>query len=190
MRSIPARQAVRIPKERRAAMSLLERIFSRSAPDDGVTQLYAAIVDRARRPHWYIEGAVPDTVDGRFDMVAAVLSAVLLRLEDDPRAAGPSARLTERFVSDMDGQLREIGIGDIVVGKHIGKMMSALGGRLGAYREGLAGNGMDAAITRNIYRGEAPHADALAHVRRELTALADRLAGTPTSAILGGTLPE
>jgi len=171
-------------------MSLLDRFFARSAHDGGVTQLYAAIVDRARRPHWYVEGAVPDTVDGRFDMIAAILSTVLLRLEGDPQAAEPSARLTERFVTDMDGQLREIGIGDIVVGKHIGKMMSALGGRLGAYREGLAGNGMDAAIIRNIYRGEAPEASALAHIRGELTALADRLAGMPTPAILGGALPE
>lgn len=171
-------------------MSLLDRFFARGAHDDGVTQLYAAIVDRARRPHWYVEGGVPDTLDGRFDMVAAILSVVLLRLESDPAATEPSARLTERFVTDMDGQLRELGIGDIVVGKHIGKMMSALGGRLGAYREGLSGNGMDTAITRNIYRGEAPEAGALAHVRAELTALADRLAGTPTSAILGGALPE
>lgn len=171
-------------------MSLFDRFFAHSAHDGGAAQLYAAIVDRARRPHWYVEGAAPDTVDGRFDMIAAILSLVLLRLESDPQAAEPSTRLTERFVTDMDGQLREIGIGDIVVGKHIGKMMSALGGRLGAYREGLAGNGLDAAITRNIYRGEAPEAGALAHIRGELTTLADKLAGTPTSAILGGALPE
>ena len=171
-------------------MSLLDRFFSRDTHHDGVTRLYAAIVDRARQPHWYVEGAVPDTVDGRFDMVAAILSVVLLRLEGDPAAAEPSARLTERFVSDMDGQLRELGIGDIVVGKHIGKMMSALGGRLGAYRQGLAGNGMDTAITRNLYRGEAPEAGALAHVRAEMAALADRLAGTPTSTILSGALPQ
>jgi cytochrome b pre-mRNA-processing protein 3 len=178
------------PKEPRPAMSLLDRFFSRDPQDDGVTQLYAAIVDRARRPHWYEAGAVPDTVDGRFDMVAAVLSLVLLRLEGDPAAAEPSVRLTERFVTDMDGQLRQIGIGDIIVGKHIGKMMSALGGRLGAYRDGLAGRDLDGAIIRNIYRGETPEAAALAHLRTGLTALAATLAETPTAAILGGSLPE
>ena len=82
--------------------------------------------------------AVPDTVDGRFDMIAAVLCTVLLRLEREPEGLATTAPLTERFVDDMDGQLRQIGIGDIVVGKHIGKMMSMLGGRLGAYRDGLA----------------------------------------------------
>lgn len=170
-------------------MSLFARLFPRPPQDDGLTQLYAAIVARARAPHWYIDGQVPDTVDGRFDMVAAILSLVLLRLEGDAAAAEPSARLTERFVSDMDGQLREIGIGDIVVGKHIGKMMSALGGRLGAYREGLASGDMEGAVLRNIYRGEAPEPTAAAHVRDELTALTGLLAVTPTAAILGGSLP-
>lgn len=171
-------------------MSLFARLFARPPEDEGVTRLYAAIVGRARAPHWYVEGAVPDTVDGRFDMVAAVLSLVLLRLESDPAAAGPSALLTERFVSDMDGQLREIGIGDVVVGKHIGKMMSALGGRLGAYRDGLAGGDLDGAIVRNIYRGEMPEPAALTHVCGELTTLAGALTDVPTAVILDGSLPE
>ena len=170
-------------------MSLLDRFFSRTAQDDGVTRAYAAIVERARQPHWYEEGAVPDTVDGRFDMVAGVLALVLLRLEGDPAAAEPSTRLTERFVSDMDGQLRQLGIGDIVVGKNIGKMMSALGGRLGAYGEGLAGGDLDGAIGRNIYRGQTPDPVALTHVCDGLTGFAARLAATPTADILKGELP-
>ena len=92
--------------------------------------LYAAIVAQARAPDWYVAGAVPDTIDGRFDMVATVLALVLLRLEAEPAGLAASARLTEQFVTDMDGQLREIGIGDVVVGKHMGRMMGALGGRL------------------------------------------------------------
>ena len=76
--------------------------------------LYAAVVDRARDPDWYLAGGVPDTIDGRFGMVATVLALVLLRLEDDADAAGAVARLTEHFVTDMDGQLRQIGVGDVV----------------------------------------------------------------------------
>ena len=155
--------------------------------------LYNAVVLRAREPHWYLAGAVPDTVDGRFDMVAAVLSTVLLRMEQDPAAATPSARLTERFVEDMDGQLRQLGIGDIVVGKHIGKMMSMLGGRLGAYRDGFAagdgGAALREAIVRNVYRGQAPATDALAHVRDGLVGLHDRLAGVSLPVLLAGELP-
>lgn len=151
--------------------------------------LYTAIVARARLPHWYEQGAVPDSVDGRFDMVAAVLAFVLLRLEGDDAGPEPSARLTERFVTDMDGQLRELGIGDIIVGKHIGRMMSMLGGRLGAYREGLAKGDIDGAIVRNIYRGATPEEAALAHVRRALFAFRDELARTATPGLLAGELP-
>src|SRR5205823_30948 len=82
--------------------------------------------------------------------------------ETEADAAALQAHLTERFVDDMDGQLRQMGIGDIVVGKHIGKMMSMLGGRLGAYRDGLAAGDLAPALVRNLYRGEAPASAALA----------------------------
>lgn len=170
-------------------MGLINRLFGRQ-PQEPTFLLYNAVVLRAREPHWYLEGRVPDTVDGRFDMVAAVLSLVLLRMEDDPaQGAEPSARLAERFVDDMDNQLRQLGIGDITVGRHIGKMMSMLGGRLGAFRDGLAAGGIDGAITRNLYRGEAPGAPALAHVRSELLALHERLRTVPIPQIVEGHLP-
>lgn len=157
--------------------------------DEAELPLYTAIVARARTPHWYEAGAVPDSIDGRFDMIAAILAFVLLRFEGDPEAAGPSASLTERFVEDMDGQLREIGIGDVVVGKHIGKMMSMLGGRLGAYRDGLAGGDLDGALVRNLYRGVAPGPEALGHVRDSLLAFRDALAAAPTAGLIAGELP-
>ena len=157
-------------------------------PDAGLP-LYQAIVARARLPHWYVEGAVPDTVDGRFDMVAAVLATVLLRLETDLAAAEPSARLTERFVDDMDGQLREIGIGDIVVGKHVGRMMAMLGGRLGAYRDGWAAGDLAPALRRNLYRGGEPDDAAVAHVADRLGDLRERLAAITLASVLAGKLP-
>ena len=157
--------------------------------DEIALPLYTAIVARARAPHWYEAGAVPDTVDGRFDMVATILAFVLLRLESDAAAAGPSARLTERFVDDMDGQLREIGIGDIVVGKHIGKMMGMLGGRLGAYRAALAEEDLAPALVRNLWRGAAPDAAALAHVVTGLRGFHAALDATSTATLLDGVLP-
>ena len=109
--------------------TLLQRIFGQRADAGALNPLYDAIVAQARAPHWYRDGAVPDTLDGRFDMVSSVLALVLLRLEAlDSR--GESALLTELFITDMDGQLRQRGIGDLVVGKHVGRMMSQLGGRL------------------------------------------------------------
>ena len=116
-------------------MGLIGRIFRRKADDAApLLPLYEQVVARARQPHWYEDGAVPDTMDGRFDMIATLLSVVLLRLERGDEARQESVWLTELFVTDMDGQLRQMGIGDVSVGKHMGKMMSALGGRLGAYR--------------------------------------------------------
>lgn len=155
---------------------------------DEALPLYNAVVARARQPHWYVEGAVPDTVDGRFDTIAAVLSMVLIRLEREPAGAEPAARLTERFVDDMDAQLRQIGIGDITVGKHIGKMMAALGGRLGAYRDTVGGPQFEESLVRNLYRGEAPAPAALAHVTFELRALLDGLGDVPIERMLAGEL--
>jgi cytochrome b pre-mRNA-processing protein 3 len=167
-------------------MGFIARLMGRR--DETALPLYTAIVAQARAPHWY-EAGVPDTVDGRFDMIATVLAFVLLRLEGDPAAAETSARLTERFVDDMDGQLRELGIGDIVVGKHIGKMMGMLGGRLGAYRTALAEGTLRPALVRNLWRGETPEAAALAHVETALLALRDALAAPPTELLLEGALP-
>jgi cytochrome b pre-mRNA-processing protein 3 len=170
-------------------MRLLQRLFNR--PDRGtLPQLYAAIVARGRAPHWYQVGAVPDSVDGRFDMIAALLCVVLLRLEAEPAGIAPSTALAECFIDDMDSQLREIGVGDVVVGKHVGKMMSMLGGRLGAYRTGFAEDGLAAALVRNLYRSEAPDPAALTHVEAQLRAFRDALAAIPIDRVIAGELPE
>jgi cytochrome b pre-mRNA-processing protein 3 len=152
--------------------------------------LYEAVVAVARRPAWYRDGAVPDTLDGRFDMVAAILSLVLLRLEQDGAAGrAPSAYLAELFVDDMDGQLRQAGIGDIVVGKHIGRMMAALGGRLGAFRDGFSTGEIETAIDRNIYRGAEVEQPARDFVAGEIGRLRRGLADRTIDQLLAGDLP-
>jgi cytochrome b pre-mRNA-processing protein 3 len=170
-------------------VGIWSRLFGRKARD-ALMPLYLSIVDEARRPAWYREGRVPDTLDGRFDMVAAILSLVLLRLEEEGEPGrAPSAHLTEIFIDDMDGQLRERGIGDMIVGKHIGQMMGALGGRLGALREAFAGGDLDGAIIRNLYRGELPAPESVAMVRDGLTSLRARLSVLPAASLLGGQWP-
>jgi len=133
---------------------------------------------------------VADTVPGRFDMISAVLTLVLLRLERDPETAGSQALLTELFVEDMDGQLRQSGVGDLVVGKHIGRLVSALGGRLGAFRTALTeGNGpaWREALVRNVTLREAVGAEALAD---RLFAFQERLGSVSTETLLAGELPQ
>jgi cytochrome b pre-mRNA-processing protein 3 len=172
------------------AMTLLDRLFARKIePRDALRPLYTAIVAHARNPNWYLSGA-PDTLDGRFDMVAAILAQVMLRLEALPGQEGNSALLAEVFVDDMDGQLREIGIGDMIVGKHIGRMMAALGGRLGAYREaGGDAAALTDALDRNVWRGEGSPDGAAAVLASRLVAWRTKLADTSAEALLAGQLP-
>jgi cytochrome b pre-mRNA-processing protein 3 len=170
-------------------MSLLKRLFGSAGPDPKIrlVPLYNQIVARAREPHWYVEGQVPDSIDGRFDMVAAIFSLVLLRLEEDAGHAQDMAHLTEILVDDMDGQLREVGIGDMIVGKHIGKIMSAVGGRIGAFRDGLADPAkLDEVILRNIYRAESADPAALAHVRSGFLGVERALASQLSEQIVEG----
>lgn len=168
--------------------SFFQRLFGRADPRDNLRPLYAAVIAEGRQPHWYVEGAVPDTLDGRFDMIVAILAQILIRLEQQG-GAQDSVWLTELFVDDMDGQLRQEGIGDVVVGKHIGKMMSALGGRISAYRAALIGNdSLDEALRRNLYRGAPATDSAVAHVETALRARWIRLGCLTRDALLTGDL--
>lgn len=169
-------------------MSLLSRLLGRGDDRAEVRPLWHRVVELSRDRAWYAECGVADTVPGRFDAVTMVLAAVLLRMEREPALMEPAARLTELFVEDMDGQLRESGIGDLVVGKHVGKLMGVLGGRLGAYRDAL-GTGSQAALTEAVERnvtlieGAAP-----GPVASRLRSFAERLAKVPAPALLAGEI--
>jgi cytochrome b pre-mRNA-processing protein 3 len=168
-------------------MSLLDRLF-RSGPDprEALRPLWRRVVEVARDPAFYAEDGVADTTAGRFDMITAVLSLVLLRFERDRVLEREGALLTELFVEDMDGQLRESGVGDVVVGKRMGKLVSVLGGRLGALRAALAAPGEDeleAALARNVTMAEGRGTEALA---RRLRALHDKIAAIDSKKLLVG----
>lgn len=172
--------------------SALKRAIGATPPNLPGTTLYAAIVSEARRPDWYLAGEVPDTLDGRFDMVALILSLTLMRFESDPDPQAPqiSADITDRFITDMDGNLRQDGVGDQVVGKHLGRMMAALGGRLGAYRDaGPDDDALAQALTRNLWRAHPPAPDALAWVTAEVRRVQARLAATSFAALTAGGWP-
>jgi cytochrome b pre-mRNA-processing protein 3 len=173
---------------RRPLLSFFSRLFGRFRKDDRPVALYRAIVQHARLPVFYLQGTVPDTVEGRFEMVSTVTALVRLRLEADGESMGEAAaRLTELFVDDMDGQLREMGIGDIVVGKHIGKMMALLGGRISAVRDAIDGKEpLRDVLVRNIWRGETPDGDALSYTEDQLLALHRALSAMESAALIRG----
>jgi len=170
-------------------MSFFDRLFGRRNVNEAVRPLYNAAVSKGRERHWYEAGGVADTIDGRFEMIAATLALVIARLELESEQRQHVAWLVELFVTDMDGQLREIGIGDMVVGKHVGRMMGALGGRIGAYRDGLKAGTFEAALVRNLYRGTEPPAIALEHTAERLRAFYLGLHAASTDSILVGRLP-
>lgn len=172
------------------AFALLNRIFGQADRREAWRPLYAAIVAQARQPHWYQGAGVEDTIDGRFEMICLITSLVLIRMEGlGQTAAEPMALLTEVLVEDMEGQVREIGFGDLVVGKHVGQMMGALGGRIGAYRAGLEqGADLKAALIRNLYRGQAPEAAAMALGEAAIRALQTALSGQPLDSLQKGQL--
>lgn len=171
-------------------LPLLKRLFGRSDRRDALAPLYGALIAAARNPFWYREGGVPDSVQGRFDMVAAVTALALLRLEAEGEAGrGPAVLLTELFVDDIDASLRQIGIGDYVVGKHVGRAMGALGGRLAGFRAAPAGSeAFVEAVRRNVFHEAPPCDEALAAAAGRLAGLARALAEPPLDGILEGRI--
>jgi cytochrome b pre-mRNA-processing protein 3 len=171
-------------------MKLFDRLFGPGRDDrEAVRPLWHALVAAARRPRWFTEFGVADNVEGRFDMVSVILATVMLRLEPEPAFRGHVARLTELFVDDMDGQLRQAGVGDLVVGKHMGRLMSVLGGRLGALRAALALGDDEAlaeVVRRNMTMADDARAGALAG---ELRAFSHGLEALDAERVVSGELP-
>jgi cytochrome b pre-mRNA-processing protein 3 len=167
-------------------MSLLSRLLGRT-PDErqALRPLWQRVVTLARTPAWYARLGVVDSKEGRFDMVTLALATVLLRMEREPALAEAQARLTELFVEDMEGQLRQEGIGDPTVGKQVRKLVTTLGGRLGALRNALPEG--EAALVPVIERNLTvlPQAD-LAALASAVVAMHGAIASTATEALLAG----
>ena len=169
-------------------MALFDRLLGRKPEETNLRPLWHRVVEIAREPQWYATGGIADSVPGRFDAISTVLSLVLLRMEASEAVRGETARLTELFVADMDGQLRQSGVGDVVMGKHMGRLMSALGGRIDAFRAALAqpdDTALTAAVERNITLIEGADAGAVARAMRVLAAT---LAQTDDAVLLAGTI--
>lgn len=162
------------------------RALFRSAPDPREIHrpLWQAIIATARAPHWYRAGKVADTLDGRFEMIVLIFALVLHRIDAAGGFGREAALLTELFVEDMDGQIRQIGFGDMVVGKQIGKMVGALGGRIGVYQAADDSPELRDALTRNLWRGETPDDAAIAHVMAQITQFRAAILSIPAAALI------
>lgn len=169
--------------------------FGRKRYEDAAHGLYSALVVQARAPAFYALGGVPDSVDGRFDMIALHTFLVVRRLsgaDATPDEAGLSQALFDLMFADMDRNLREMGVGDLGVGKKIRVMVSAFYGRAKAYEDGLAASVSDVpdllvdALRRNLYRGTPPSEWQIEQVASYMRNVVDRLAAQDSAALLRG----
>ena len=171
-------------------MSFISRLLgNRPDPREAWRPLWHTLVGTAREEHWYAERGAADTLDGRFDMICMLTALFMLRLESEPEGVPAAARLTELFVEDMEGQMREAGIGDPTVGKMMGRMMATLGGRAGALREAIAQPGdeeLAGVVERNMHLADEENGPRA--MAQGLRALHARLARTEFAMLERGEL--
>jgi cytochrome b pre-mRNA-processing protein 3 len=123
---------------------------------------YRCVVEQARQPNFFVECGVPDTFDGRFELICLHAFLYLHRLKRERPGATPLAqRFFDTMFADFDRSLREMGTGDLSVGREVKRMAAAFYGRIAAYEAGLEAQdaALAPALARNLY-GTAPPAAA------------------------------
>jgi cytochrome b pre-mRNA-processing protein 3 len=151
----------------------------RSSPVRHTAELaYGRVVEYARHPRFFAEGGVPDTVDGRFELICLHAFLYLRRLKrEQPGSAALGQLFVDTMFADFDRSLREMGTGDLSVGRQIKRMAEGFYGRVAAYDDGLDGDdaALAGALGRNVFGTASPEAERVAalvgYVRREAAAL-------------------
>jgi cytochrome b pre-mRNA-processing protein 3 len=135
---------------------IFQHLFRTDNTTKAARLLYRSVVAQARQPTFYRDFGVPDTLDGRFDMVVLHAFLLLHRLKRDGEAHGPVGQaLFDLMFADMDASLRELGVGDLSVGRKVKQMATGFYGRVTAYDEALSPHAapevLDKALRRNLY---------------------------------------
>ncbi|MDE2165453.1 MAG: ubiquinol-cytochrome C chaperone family protein [Alphaproteobacteria bacterium] len=155
-----------------------------------VQALYGAIVAASRARIFYEDWGVPDTLDGRFELIALHTFLAMRRLKQSGDSAAFSQALFDTMFGDLDRNLREMGVGDLSVGRQVKTMAKAFYGRIRAYERGLAGTeSLDEALRRNLYGTVAPSAAQIAAAAAYLRRQAQVLDAAPVGRLLSGELP-
>ncbi len=155
-------------------------LFGRGSFERTGFTLYSAAVGAARAPVFYTTLGVPDTLDGRFDMVALHACVLIRRLRSLPAPGAAIAQAVfDAMFSDMDINLRELGVGDMTVSRNVRAMWEAFHGRAIAYEAAMNDadpEALPAALRRNVWRGaDAAGAAELADITRELIRTLDAM---------------
>jgi len=135
---------------------MILRLFRRDAENRTIAALYGMIVTQARSHAFYASYGVPDTIEGRFDLIVLHLVLVLRRLaRDNGPARSFGQRLFDTFCCDLDDNLRQMGIGDLAVPKHMRRFGEAFYGRQAAYVRAFDAEDervFEKALARNIFQ--------------------------------------
>lgn len=129
-------------------------LFQRRATREAAAEAYRRVVAQARERAFFTECGVPDTLDGRFELVCLHAFLYLYRLKEArPQANRIAQAFFDTMFADFDRSLRESGVGDLSVGKHVKRMARAFYGRIRAYEDGLGRDDstLEAALARNLY---------------------------------------
>lgn len=169
-------------------IGMLASLFRQNSQRGAVHAAYRGIVERAREPVFYTDWGVPDTLDGRFELLALHAFLVLNRLKRERAASEAFAQLLfDTMFADLDRALREMGVGDLGVGRRVKAMAAGFYGRIVAYEKGLAdGAALAAALRRNLYGTAAPSEAQLARAASYVERQAAALAAEPLAALLAG----
>lgn len=152
--------------------------------------LYSAIVAASRAPVFYEDWGVPDTLDGRFELIALHAFLALRRLKQSAESAAFAQVLFDTMFADLDRSLREMGASDLGVGRQVKTMAKAFYGRILAYERGLTGSdSLESALRRNLYGTTTPSAAQVAAVIGYLRRQSHALEGAPVALLLSGELP-
>ncbi len=165
------------------------RLFAADPDRSASAALYAALVRQARRPEFYTRFGIPDTVDGRFELLVLHAFVLMHRLKAEPGRGGKLAQaLFDIMFEDMDINLREMGAGDLGVGSRVKSMIAAFYGRTAAYANGLAEGeaALRAALRRNLYGTVVPEPYALSEMAVYLVASIEAVEGLSIEDLSGG----
>lgn len=171
-------------------LHMIRGLFARLTADpQRSAALFGSLVAIARQPHWYVEGEVPDTLDGRFAVIATVVALASVRLDQGgEKAREASVALTERFIEAMDVEHREMGLGDPTLGKTVRKLVGRLAKRVERWREAVEGGDWAGATARSLYKDSAAGEGALGHSRAALSALWRTLEGASDADLIAGRI--
>lgn len=167
------------------------RLFRKRPGAETGRRLYAACVAQARQPALYLDLAVPDTVEGRFELYSLHVILLLDRLvRQGDEAAEVSQGLFDAYIRSLDDALREMGVGDLSVGKKMRRIGEALYGRLRNYEAAFRGepgsDPLEVILERTVYQDVAePPAGAMAAY---VLAQRSHLAALPLRGLLDGAL--